>query len=130
MNKNKILIIDDERDFCMTVKKNLELSGKFEVVAETSAKKGLHLANELMPDLIILDIMMPEMDGFKVLEKLKNNKDTISIPVIMLTAKADEASMVKSAQLYNEGYIVKPISAEDLEAKISEVLKRRGKLGN
>jgi two-component system alkaline phosphatase synthesis response regulator PhoP len=71
--------------------------------------------------------MMPEMDGFKVLEKLKTSKDTIGIPVIMLTAKADEESMLHAARLYNEEYIVKPIEAEDLEAKISDVLRRRGK---
>jgi len=127
MVKRTILIIDDEKDFCMMVKKNLELSGKFKVTIETSAKKGLALVKKLMPDVIILDIMMPEMDGFKVLEKLKTSKDTISIPVIMLTAKADEESMLRAARLYNEEYIIKPIEAEDLEAKISDVLKRRGK---
>jgi two-component system phosphate regulon response regulator PhoB len=72
--------------------------------------------------------MMPHMDGFEVLERLKNTPKTTSIPVIMLTAKGDEDSKVKSATLYNEGYIVKPVQIEFLKAKIEEVLERTHKI--
>jgi two-component system, OmpR family, alkaline phosphatase synthesis response regulator PhoP len=126
MSKKKILIIDDETDFCKLVKRNLELIGDFEVAIAEDGKRGLASAKKLKPDLILLDIMMPHMDGFKVLEKLKTDMNTIAIPVIMLTAKGDEASKIKAAQLYDEEYITKPIDAPDLKTKIEEVLKRRG----
>jgi two-component system, OmpR family, alkaline phosphatase synthesis response regulator PhoP len=126
MSKRKILIIDDETDFCKLVKRNLELIGDFEVAIAEDGKRGLASAKKLKPDLILLDIMMPHMDGFKVLEKLKTDMNTIAIPVIMLTAKGDEASKIKAAQLYDEEYITKPIDAPDLKTKIEEVLKRRG----
>ena len=79
-----------------------------------------------LPDLILLDILMPGMDGFEVLEKLKKHEDTMMIPVVMLTAKGDEASKTKATQLYDELYITKPIEATDLKIKIEEVLERTG----
>lgn len=126
MSKKKILIIDDEADFCKLVKRNLELIGDFEVVIAGDGKQGFNSAKKLKPDLILLDIMMPRMDGFKVLEKLKSDMNTLAIPVIMLTAKGDEASKVKAAQLYDEEYIIKPIEAPELKTKIEEVLRRSG----
>ena len=124
MSKKKILIIDDEVAFCKLVKRNLELIGDFDVAITTDGEGGFSLAKKLKPDLILLDIMMPIMDGFKVLEKLKSDMNTIAVPVIMLTAKGDEASKVKAAQLYDEEYITKPIEAPELKTKIEEVLKR------
>lgn len=126
MSKKKILIIDDEADFCKLVKRNLELIGDFEVVIAGDGKQGFNSAKKLKPDLILLDIMMPRMDGFKVLEKLKSDMNTLAIPVIMLTAKGDEASKVKAAQLYDEEYIIKPIEAPELKTQIEEVLRRSG----
>lgn len=126
MSKKKILIIDDEADFCKLVKRNLELIGDFEVAIAGDGNQGFNSAKKLKPDLILLDIMMPRMDGFKVLEKLKSDMNTIAIPVIMLTAKGDEASKVKAAQLYDEEYITKPIEALELKTKIEEILRRGG----
>lgn len=126
MSKKKILIIDDEADFCKLVKRNLELIGDFEVVIAGDGKQGFNSAKKLKPDLILLDIMMPRMDGFKVLEKLKSDMSTIAVPVIMLTAKGDEASKVKASELYDEEYITKPIEAPELKTKIEEVLRRSG----
>ncbi|TRZ48776.1 DNA-binding response regulator [bacterium] len=126
MTKKKILIIDDETDFCKLVKRNLELIGDFEVAIAGDGKQGFNSAKKLKPDLILLDIMMPRMDGFKVLEKLKSDMNTIAIPVIMLTAKGDEASKVKASELYDEEYIAKPIEAPELKTKIDEVLRRSG----
>ena len=125
MPKKRILLIDDEQDFCSLVKKNLELIGDFQVDTVTSGKAGLNKAKEIKPDLILLDIIMPDIDGFEVLERLKKDPDTLSIPVVMLTAKGDNVSKIKSMQLYSEDYITKPVGAQYLKAKIEEVLKRR-----
>jgi len=70
--------------------------------------------------------MMPKMDGFEVLDKIKKTKGTLSIPVIILTAKGDIDSKIKAAGLYDEDYIVKPVQIEILKVKIEEALKRRG----
>jgi len=124
MSKKSILIIDDEADFCKLVKLNLELIGDFAVTIATDGKHGLALARTLKPNLILLDIMMTHMDGFQVLEKLKADEETMQIPVIMLTAKGDDASKMKASELYNEDYITKPIEALELREKITEVLGR------
>lgn len=125
MDKKKILIIDDEKDFCRAVKMNLELTGNFEVNAALNGKMGIKLAKKLKPDLILLDIVMPGIDGFEVLKRLKEDNNTIAIPVVMLTAKGDDASKIKAAGLYGEEYITKAIEAPDLKVKIETVLKRR-----
>lgn len=126
MNKKKVLIIDDEESFCKLVKMNLELDETFKVETATDGKKGLELAKRFKPDVIILDIMMPKMSGFEVLEKMKKDPQTITIPVVMLSAKEDMDFQVKAAQLYDELYLVKPIDAPTLKSKIEEVLTRRG----
>ena len=125
----KILIIDDEEDLTFFVKANLELSNKYEVLIANSGKEGIKLAKRYRPDLILLDIMMPGMDGFEVLQNLKKAADTLSIPVIMLTAKGDDDSKIKAAGLYNEEYIVKPVRIDILNTKIEEVFKLRGITG-
>jgi DNA-binding response OmpR family regulator len=125
MLRKRILIVDDEESFCKMVKRNLELKGDFVVEMATNGKRGIDLAKKLKPDLIVLDIMMPKMSGFEVLEKLKKDVDTITIPVIMLTAREDQESQIKAAQLYDDLYLIKPIDAPTLKAKIEEVLKRR-----
>lgn len=124
MYKKRILIIDDEKDFCRLVKMNLELTGDFEVDIATNGERGISLAKKTKPDLVLLDILMPGMDGFEVLERLKKDKDTMAIPVVMLTAKENEASKIKAMQLYDELYITKPIETADLKTKIEEVLKK------
>lgn len=121
----KILIVDDEEDLTFFVKANLELAGDFEVIIANSGKDGIKAAARQNPDLILLDIMMPQMDGFEVLERIKKSPKTLSIPVIMLSAKGDVDSKIKSAGLYNEAYIVKPVQIEALKEKIEEVLERR-----
>ena len=124
----KILIIDDEEDLTFFVKANLELTGDYEVMIAKNGKEGIKLAASHKPDLILLDIMMPKMDGFEVLEKLKQAKETIAIPIIMLTAKTDDASKIKAASLYDEDYMTKPVQIETLRAKIEEVAQRRNML--
>jgi len=122
----KILIIDDEEDLTFFVKANLELCGDYEVIVANSGKDGLKLASSFRPHVILLDIMMPNMDGYQVLEKIKKSNATLNIPVIMLTAKGDMESKIKAASLYDEDYLVKPVQIETLKDKISTVLMRRG----
>jgi len=126
MDTVKVLIIDDEEDLTFFVKANLELVGNFEVITATTGKEGIAIAVSTDIDIILLDIMMPRMNGFEVLEKIKRIKGILSIPVIMLTAKGDIESKIKAAGLYNEDYIVKPVHIGMLKSKIEEALKRRG----
>jgi len=123
MNKKNILIIDDEKDFCLLVKKNLELIGDFKVDVAFNGEEGIKKATNNQPDLILLDIIMPELDGFAVLAKLKENRKTLAIPVLMLSAKEDIESKLKAAELYDDAYIIKPVEASELKARIERVLK-------
>ncbi len=120
----KILIIDDEKDFCFFVKQNLELTGGYQVIIAVSGKDGIAAAIRHKPDLIILDVIMPLMSGFEVLQALKDSKATTMIPVIMLTAVDTDEAREKALGLYNEDYIVKPVALSELKAKIEAVLAR------
>ncbi len=123
--KIKILLIDDEENLGFFVKANLELEDKYQVLLATNGKKGLSMAGWDKPDIIVLDIMMPGIDGFEVLRRLKEDEKTTSIPIIMLTALQDEGSKMKAASLYGEDYIVKPVAIEDLKARIDTLLSNR-----
>ena len=121
--KKKVLLIDDEKYFCFFVTKNLEHSGEYTVIYATNPDKGIRMAKKGSPDVILLDISMPGKDGFKVLEILKGDEKTLSIPVIMLTALDDEEARLKASSLYNEDYVTKPVSYETLKAKIDKALE-------
>ena len=122
--KKTVLLIDDEVELLGVVSFRLSASG-YKVYSANSGKQGLKLASKYKPDVILLDIMMPDMDGYEVLKRLKKSKKTLTIPVIMLTAKSDEKSILKASGLYDEGYIVKPFESSELLSKIEEVLQRR-----
>lgn len=121
----KILIIDDEKEFCMIVKQNLEMKGGYRVEVATDGNSGIAAALQHKPDLILLDIIMPGMGGFDVLRELKDKKETASIPIIMLTAVGSEEAKEKALSLYGEDCIVKPVLLGELDAKIRTVLSRR-----
>ncbi|MFH1875427.1 MAG: response regulator [Candidatus Omnitrophota bacterium] len=91
-----------------------------------NGKEGIKIAQHRRPDLILLDINMPKMDGFAVLDKLKNSEKTVAIPVIMLTGRGDDESKVKASGLYSEYYITKPFDLEELDAKIKQIFEIRG----
>jgi len=117
----KILIIDDEPDICSVVSTFLGKKGYIAVTAK-NGKEGVKTAQRLIPDLILLDINMPKMDGYTVLEKLKNNQKTISIPVIILTGRVDDESKEKASWHYCEHYLTKPFDLEELASKIEQVM--------
>ncbi len=124
MAKKVVLVIDDEKDVCRVIKEGLERLGKFRVIEAYDGKSGLHAAKRETPDLVLLDIDMPFIDGLKVLQVLKEDTDTFAIPVAMLTGKDDHFSKVAAARSYSEDYITKPISVTDLKTRIDNILER------
>jgi DNA-binding response OmpR family regulator len=128
MDKKSLLMIDDEVFLCKIVKRNLESTGDFNVDFATNGKEGIRLAKKTQPDLILLDLSMPGIDGFAVLKTLKEDEKTLAIPVVMLTALDDEDNKIKAAGLYDADYVTKPIEAQALIARIEEVLKSRTRI--
>jgi DNA-binding response OmpR family regulator len=118
----KILIVDDEEDFCYFVKRNLEAISNYEIITATKGRKGIQIARKEKPDLILLDIMMPGINGFEVLKRLKGNEKTRKIPIIMLTAKDEDDSIIRALGSFCDDYIVKPIENVVLKGKIHKVL--------
>lgn len=121
MTGTKILIIEDEKDIIEFMKYNLELEN-FSVISANDGVEGLKLMEE-KPDLVLLDIMMPKMDGYEVCRRIRENKETAGTPVIFLTAKSSEYDEVKGLDLGANDYIVKPISAVKLVARIKNSLR-------
>ena len=121
MDKRRILIIDDEEDFCGIVKKNLERSGGFLVEIAANGKDGIELAKKIKPDLILVDVIMPEMEGGEVVSRIKDDTDTKEIPIVFLTAAVtkEEADSQKG---FIGGYpfIAKTVPVEELIAGINE----------
>ncbi|KKN40266.1 hypothetical protein LCGC14_0735110 [marine sediment metagenome] len=118
----KILIVDDEEDFCYFVKKNLEAISNYKIIIATRGRKGIQIARKEKPDLILLDIMMPGIGGLEVLKKLKGNEKTQNIPIIMLTAKDEDKSRIKALGSFCDDYIIKPVENLVLKGKIHKVL--------
>lgn len=117
----KILVIDDKHDIRALVCKFLNKKGFFAFRAK-NAWQGLRLASRFLPDLILLDISMPLINGFTVLKRLKESEKTMHIPIIMLTGRDDDNSKEKASRLYSEYYITKPFDLEDLYAIITKVV--------
>lgn len=117
----RILVVDDEPDVRTLCKINLEYEG-YEVIEASDGLSALDLIGKEHPDLVILDIMMPEMDGWQVLEKLKSEEGTVSIPVVLLTAKADEASQLRGWEKGAADYLTKPFSPIALSRYVERVL--------
>ena len=117
----KILLVDDENDIREILRFILEHEG-YETVEAVDGAQGYDKALSEKPDLIILDIMMPVLDGFGAAEKLKTNKDTFGIPIIMLTAKDEPVDKEKALSLGIDKFIVKLFDLEELRHTVKEVL--------
>ncbi|CAG0988453.1 partial Transcriptional regulatory protein KdpE, partial [Anaerolineae bacterium] len=120
MRPAKILVVDDEPHLVKLVRSNLEAQ-HFKVVTAMDGPSGLALVEKEGPDLVILDIMMPGMDGFDVLQKIR---EFSTIPVIMLTAKDQDVDVVKGLHLGADDYVRKPFSVHELLARVEAVLRR------
>jgi PleD family two-component response regulator len=118
----KILIIDDSFINNLLFQDILKEAG-FKVTALSSSKKAFLKVKENQPDIIILDIMMPEVDGLAVLEQIKTSEETKNIPILMVTADTKSDSMKKAQQLGAVDYITKPIIPEDLVKRVKKALK-------
>ncbi|MCP4650835.1 MAG: response regulator [PVC group bacterium] len=121
--KKKILIVDDEADLVKVVKMRLKVSG-YEPLTATSGAEGLEVAKKETPDLILLDVSMPEMDGYQTLEKIKADSQLADIPVIMFTAHSQADDIANAAQLGAVDYIVKPFNHLTLLEKVRTWLTR------
>jgi len=123
MPSPKILLVEDERDLLELLKYNLDREG-FEVFTAETGEDGLKEVRAHAPDLILLDLMLPSMDGLEVCRSLKGRSETAEIPVIMLTAKGEETDIVQGLELGADDYITKPFSPRILMARIKAVLRR------
>lgn len=119
----KILIIEDERDILQLVKLYLEKEGYRTVTAATGTE-GLNSAKQHKPDLLVLDLMLPEIDGLEVCKRLRSAPETAMLPIIMLTAKAEETDQVIGLELGADDYVTKPFSPKALVARVKALLRR------
>ena len=123
MSKGKILIIEDEKDIVRMLEYNLKKEG-FVTISARDGKAGLEMARRERPDLLLLDLMLPGIDGLEICRTLKNDKKTAGIPIIMLTAKSQEADKVVGLELGADDYVTKPFSPRELVARVKAVLRR------
>ena len=126
MPKEKILVVDDEEDILELVRHNLSREG-YQVVCAATGEKAVDKAHKEKPDLIVLDLMLPGIDGLQVARTLKADARTRLIPIIMLTAKGEEADIVTGLELGADDYITKPFSPRVLLARIRAVVRRHAK---
>jgi len=123
MARESVLVVDDERDILELVKYNLDKEG-YQVTVVATGEDALAATRTKMPDIVILDLMLPGVDGLEVCRRLKADPKTRSIPIVMLTAKGDEADVVTGLELGASDYVTKPFSPRVLTARIKAVLRR------
>lgn len=120
---NKILVIDDEQSINELIKINLELAG-YKVVQAFDGVTGFALTKQELPNAVVLDVMMPEVDGFTVAQRIRQNDSTKNIPILMLTALSQLDNKVKGFDLGVDDYLTKPFEMEELRVRLRALLKR------
>lgn len=123
MSRKKVLVVDDEQHIVELIQFNLENSG-FDVLTSDNGEDAMKIAIEEVPDVIILDLMLPGIDGFEACKKIRSHEKTGKIPIIMLTAKSEETDKVLGLELGADDYLTKPFSVRELVARIKAVLRR------
>lgn len=121
MAREKILVVEDEENILEAIKYSLTSEG-FDVYGAEDGEKGLEMARELVPDLVLLDVMLPKIDGFEVCRMLRKDMD---LPVFMLSAKAEEIDRVVGLEIGADDYITKPFSMRELVVRVRNSLRRR-----
>ena len=121
--KTRILLIEDNHNILLVEKICLETSG-FEVLEAEDGIQGLEMAMNDQPDLILLDILIPKINGYLVLEALQNNNSTSNIPVLITSAKAQTQDLKQAFAHKIQGYLIKPFTSQELLSKINEILGR------
>jgi len=124
---NKILVVDDDSAINELIKINLELVG-YSVVQALDGTKGFALAKQELPNAIVLDVMMPEVDGYTVAQRIRQNPETKNIPILMLTALSQLNDKIKGFDLGVDDYLTKPFEMEELKARIRAILKRTNQI--
>lgn len=119
--KKRILIVDDEKQLVSLVSLHMDMSG-YDVLTAVDGNKALKMIEEEEPDLVILDLMLPEMDGWEVCRRLRAAERTKDIPVIMLTARSGADDKLKGFECGADDYITKPFSPRELVARVKRVL--------
>ncbi len=126
MAKETILIVDDEEDIIELIKYNLKNEG-YSILTALTGEQAIKITKQFQPDLIVLDLMLPGIDGLEVTKYLKNNEQTRDIPIVMLTAKGEESDIVTGLELGANDYMSKPFSPKVLVARIRAIFRRRKK---
>ena len=127
MPKKKILVIEDDRDISELIAYNLEREG-YEIACLYDGSQAIDFVHKRKPELIILDLMLPEVDGIEICRALKSDANTKHIPIVMLTAKSEEADVVVGLQMGADDYIPKPFSPKVLVARIKAMARRTAEL--
>ncbi|MGV2644140.1 response regulator, partial [Clostridium perfringens] len=128
MSEEKILVVDDEDHIVELISYNLTSSG-YKVITANNGLDAVRLAKEENPKLMLLDLMIPGLDGFDVCKAIRNDSETKDISVIMLTAKGEELDKILGLELGADDYMTKPFSIRELLARIKAVLRRTKVLG-
>jgi two-component system phosphate regulon response regulator PhoB len=123
MEKSTILIVEDEVDILQLVTHNLK-SSEFNVLTAEDGYQALSLAKKHLPQLVILDLMLPGLDGFEVCKELKRSPTTKNIPILMLTARGEEVDRIVGLELGADDYVVKPFSPRELILRVRAILRR------
>lgn len=123
--KPKILIVEDEEAIIHAIE--CALSDKFTVKGVTHPREALAKINKICPDLIILDLVLPEIDGLEICRILRRNKDTYSVPIIMLTARKETEDIIRGFEVGADDYLLKPFDVRELLVRIKAVMQRANK---
>ena len=128
-SKNKVLIVDDEPDYLQTLRDMLEMN-RYLVASAIDGQQALKMIPEEQPDVILLDLIMPGMNGLEVLERIKSNPEFKSIPVIMLTGRSEGGDIARAQECGVDDYIVKPFNRNLLLETIKKVMEKSPKVRN
>jgi two-component system phosphate regulon response regulator PhoB len=123
VGRGNILVVDDEEDVLELLRYNLEKDG-FKVYTAVTGEEALKKAVDKLPDLVVLDVMLPGIDGLEVCKKLKSDSKTSQIPVILLTARGEESDIVSGLEIGADDYVTKPFSPRELIARIKAIFRR------
>lgn len=124
---SKILVVDDDRAINELIKVNLKLAG-YDVIQAFDGTQGFALAKQELPNMLILDVMMPNVDGYTVAQRVRQNETTKNIPILMLTALSDIEDKGRGFSIGIDDYLVKPFNMEELKMRVKAILKRSNQL--
>jgi len=122
MNISKVLLVEDDPDIQKVARMSLKMRGVGDVVVASNGEECLAIVGEVRPDVILLDVMMPKLDGYETCRRLKENPDTSAIPVIFLTAKAQHFEVKRGLEAGGLGYLIKPFDPMTLHEQILALL--------